>query len=128
MSSSTIYTVGTALRRAHENGLTVSVLVEGHWLDGQIGGLDGDGLLLAADDDSHAVVRLSSITAVKVGRPAATPSTPYEGRPMPQSMPDDPFTEPDLPTQREEPAEPDWSARRTWGESVALAVVAAVHD
>ena len=53
MSTSTIYTVGTALRRAQDNGLPVTVLVEGHWLDGQVAGLDGDGLVLVSGPTSR---------------------------------------------------------------------------
>lgn len=125
MSSSTIYTVGTALRRAQDNALSVSVLVEGHWLDGQVGGLDGEGLLLAGDDGSHAVVRLGSVCAVRVTG-AAEPT----GRPMPRTQ--EPVRheadEPVFPVQREPDPEPGWPAEPDWARNVALAVVAAVAD
>lgn len=66
MSSSMIFTVGTALRRAQDHGLPVAVLVEGHWLDGQVGGLDGDGLVLVADTGEQAIVRLGAISVVRL--------------------------------------------------------------
>jgi hypothetical protein len=66
MTSSMIYSVGTALRRAQDNGLPVRVLVEGHWLDGRVGGVDGDGLVLVSGTDEQAVVRMASISVVRV--------------------------------------------------------------
>jgi hypothetical protein len=65
MSSSTIFTVGTALRRAENNHLPVEVLVQGHWLRGTVAGLDGQGVILSTHSE-HAVVRLESISAVRI--------------------------------------------------------------
>jgi len=65
MISSTIFTVGTALRRAESNHLPVEVLVQGHWLRGTVAGLDGQGVILSTHSE-HAVVRLESISAVRI--------------------------------------------------------------
>lgn len=65
MISSTIFTVGTALRRAETNHLPVEVLVQGHWLRGTVAGLDGQGVILSTHSE-HAVVRLESISAVRI--------------------------------------------------------------
>jgi hypothetical protein len=61
----TIFTVGTALRRAEDNHLPVEVLVQGHWLRGTVVGLDGQGVILSTHSE-HAVVRLESISVVRV--------------------------------------------------------------
>ena len=64
--SSMIYTMGTALDRAAENGVAVSVLVEGAWIEGQIAAVDGTGVVLECGGGDHAVVRLDRIAAVTV--------------------------------------------------------------
>jgi hypothetical protein len=65
--SSTLYTIGTALRRAQENQRDVAVLVESHWLEGRVAALDGYGVLLDLEAEcEHSVVRLESISAVRV--------------------------------------------------------------
>lgn len=64
-SPTTIFTIGTALRRAENNHLPVEVLVQGHWLRGTVAGIDGQGLILSTHSE-HAVVRLESISAVRV--------------------------------------------------------------
>ena len=65
MHGSTIFTVGTALRRAENNHLPVEVLVYGHWLRGTVAGVDGQGVILSTHSE-HAVVRLESISAVRI--------------------------------------------------------------
>jgi hypothetical protein len=65
--SSVQYTIGTALARAHENGLPVEVLVEGHWLDGLVVATDGHGVVLENGSDDHTVVRLERVSVVRVG-------------------------------------------------------------
>ncbi len=70
MSGSLLFTIGTVLNRAHDEGLAVQVLVEGQWLCGQVGWLDAQGVLLVAELDEHAVVRLASVSAVKVLAPS----------------------------------------------------------
>src|SRR3954452_21840089 len=64
-ASSTIFTIGTASRRAEDNHLSVEVLVNGQWLRGNIAGLDGEGLVLSTHGD-HSVVRLCAISAVRI--------------------------------------------------------------
>ncbi len=65
MHDSTLFTIGTALRRAERSHLPVEVLVQGHWLRGNVAGLDGHGLVLSTHSE-HSVVRLESIIAVRV--------------------------------------------------------------
>jgi hypothetical protein len=67
MTSSTLYTVGTALRRAHDHDLLVTLLVESHWLQGRVAAIDGHGVLLdLAEEGEHSVVKLERISAVRV--------------------------------------------------------------
>jgi hypothetical protein len=70
MSGSLLFTIGTVLHRAHDEGLTVQVLVGGQWLGGQVGWQDAQGVLLVTELDEHAVVRLADISAVKVLAPS----------------------------------------------------------
>lgn len=65
MHGSTLFTVGTALRRAEDNHLPVEVLVHGQWLSGNVAGLDGQGVILSTHSE-HSVVRLESISAVRI--------------------------------------------------------------
>jgi len=60
-----MFTIGTALRRAEDNHLSVEVLVNGQWLRGNIAGLDGEGVVLSTHIE-HSVVRLAAISAVKI--------------------------------------------------------------
>ena len=64
-SSSTMFTVGTALRRAEDNHLPVEVLVHGQWLRGNVAGLDGEGVVLSTHTE-HSVVRLEAVSAVRI--------------------------------------------------------------
>jgi hypothetical protein len=64
--SSTLYTIGTALRRAHDHHLPVALLVGGQWLHGDVAGVDGHGVILELAEDEHSVVRLECISAVRV--------------------------------------------------------------
>jgi hypothetical protein len=73
MHSTTLFTIGTALRRAETNSLPVEVLVGGHWLSGNVAGLDGHGLVLSTHSE-HSVVRLESIIAVRI--PETMPDAP----------------------------------------------------
>jgi hypothetical protein len=77
--STTLYTIGTALRRAHENGMQVALLVESHWLQGRVAGIDGHGVILDFEEDQeHSVVRLERISAVRIHGllPAAATTMP----------------------------------------------------
>ena len=88
MSDSTLYTIGTALNRARDNGFGVEVLVEGMWLRGQVLAVDGYGVCLHSDEDQHSVIRVESIAAVTVcaaaPRQSAIPVGAFSGaHPMP---------------------------------------------
>jgi hypothetical protein len=84
MSDSTIYTIGTALNRAHDNDVAVQILVEGQWLTGNVAAVDGHGVVLSCDELEHAVVRMDSVAAVRVftAAPGLTP-LPAGATPMP---------------------------------------------
>lgn len=86
MTGSIIYTVGTALNRAHDNDVPVQVLVEGQWLTGDVVAVDGHGLVLQSDELEHAVVRIERVSAVRVFSEAPR-RTPIQGgaTPMPAS-------------------------------------------
>jgi hypothetical protein len=64
--SSTILTVGTALRRAQDGGVQVHVLVGGFWMTGDVLGLDGEGAVLQTSDGDTIVLRIQAVTAVRV--------------------------------------------------------------
>jgi hypothetical protein len=61
-----LYTMGMALDRAHENGLTVRVLVDTSWIEGHIAAYDGVGLVMESNDGMHSVVKAERISAVTV--------------------------------------------------------------
>ena len=65
-NSSTILTVGTALRHAQDGGVQVHVLVGGFWMTGLVVGVDGEGAVLQTDDGDTTVVRIQAVTAVRV--------------------------------------------------------------
>jgi sRNA-binding regulator protein Hfq len=66
MQQSTIYTMGTALNRAHDHDAIVEVLVGGQWLTGIVAGVDGYGVVLADAHNDHSVIRMDAISAVRV--------------------------------------------------------------
>jgi sRNA-binding regulator protein Hfq len=65
-SDSTIYTIGTALNRARDNGIPVQVLVEGQWMAGDVVAVDGHGLVLNSEELEHSVIRMADVSAVRV--------------------------------------------------------------
>jgi hypothetical protein len=87
--TSMLYTMGTALSRAADNGLTVSILVEGCWLEGQVAASDGVGVVVESADGAHSVIRTERISVVKVHaespyrNPLPSGSMPDAARPMP---------------------------------------------
>ncbi len=103
-SDSVLYTIGTALNRAHDNNVDVQILVEGQWLTGRVAAVDGHGVVLHADHATgapggdgpmsaeHSVIRMGSVSAVRVFA-AAPHHQPLPGahnangasRPMPSS-------------------------------------------
>jgi hypothetical protein len=64
--SSMLYTMGTALDRAADSGVPVSILVDGAWVEGQVAAVDSMGVVLENHEGNHAVVRVDRIAAVKV--------------------------------------------------------------
>jgi hypothetical protein len=68
MLDSTVLTIGTALRRAHEAGLPVQVLVQGSWLSGVVLNLDGYGAVLDGDGN-RSVIRIEHVCVVRVDQP-----------------------------------------------------------
>lgn len=82
--NSTIYTIGTALNRAQDNETPVEVLVEGQWISGHVVAVDGHGVVLTTDTREHSVVRMESVSAVRIlsAVPARTPIT-TGAHPMP---------------------------------------------
>ena len=86
-SDSVLYTVGTALNRAHDNNLVVAVLVEGEWLGGRVAAVDGHGVVLKSDDSEHTVVRMGSVSAVRVFAAAPVERLPITARTTAMPMP-----------------------------------------
>src|SRR6476660_3469063 len=86
-SDSVLYTIGTALNRAHDNNVAVQILVEGQWLSGHVAAVDGHGVVLHSDDAEHAVIRMGSVSAVRVfaAAPSRTPIGGVAAVPMPSS-------------------------------------------
>jgi hypothetical protein len=86
--SSILYTIGTALNRAHDNDVPVQVLVEGQWLSGRVAAVDGHGLVLHSDELEHSVVRIETVAAVRVfseppqRAPLTKEATPMGSRPV----------------------------------------------
>ena len=84
--SSTLYTIGTALRRAHDHHLEVALLVEGQWLRGGVAAVDGHGVIIELDEHEDSVVRLEAISAVRVR--GTLPASAGEARHEPTRLPD----------------------------------------
>ena len=87
MLSSTIHTIGTALNRARDCGVPVEVLVDGHWIKGDVSAVDGHGVVLHCEDGALSVLRVERIDAVLVRQAEAFAGQRAperdDGRPMP---------------------------------------------
>ena len=68
--SSTMFSVGTLLRRAEDTGTEVKVLVQNSWLTGRVLGCDGLGAILDDGKGSQSLVRLDQVAAVTFSRSA----------------------------------------------------------
>ena len=68
--SSTMFSVGTLLRRAEDTGAEVRVLVQNSWLTGRVLGCDGLGAILDDGQGSQSLVRLDQVAAVTFSRAA----------------------------------------------------------
>jgi hypothetical protein len=66
MLRSTIYTIGTALTRAHDREVPVDVLVTGQWIHGNVSAVDGHGVVLQCDDGGIAMIRVENVSVVLV--------------------------------------------------------------
>ncbi len=66
--SSTMFSVGTLLRRAEDTGAEVKVLVQNSWLTGHVLGCDGLGAVLDDGRGSQSLVRLDQVAAVTFSR------------------------------------------------------------
>ena len=66
--SSTMFSVGTLLRRAEDTGTEVKVLVQNTWLTGRVLGCDGLGAILDDGEGNQSLVRLDHIAAVTFSR------------------------------------------------------------
>ena len=74
MSDSTVLTIGTALYRAWDSNQKVDVLVNhAGWLNGTVVGVDGHGVVFKEAGDTHLVLRLEAVLAVRIDRSAAQP-------------------------------------------------------
>ena len=68
--SSTMFSVGTLLRAAEDNGTAVRILVEGTWIEGTVLGCDGHGAVLDGGENGQFLVRLEAVSAVSFVRAA----------------------------------------------------------
>ncbi len=66
--SSTMFSVGTLLRRAEDTGVEVKVLVQNSWLTGRVLGCDGLGAILDDGEGNQSLVRLDQVAAVTFSR------------------------------------------------------------
>jgi hypothetical protein len=66
--SSTMFSVGTLLRRAEDTGVEVKVLVQNSWLTGRVIGCDGLGAILDDGEGNQSLVRLDQVAAVTFSR------------------------------------------------------------
>jgi hypothetical protein len=87
-ATSTMLTVGTALRHAQDSGVRVHALVDGMWMSGTVAGLDGEGVVLLTPEGDTTVVRIRAVTAVRVERGlerSHQPTGPTDARPAPDA-------------------------------------------
>lgn len=82
MQTSMMFTIGTALSRAHELGYAADLLVDGHWLSGRVVGADAIGVVLE-DGADQCVVRLERIAVVRVRENADAPAPTDDAVPVP---------------------------------------------
>ncbi|HET6624874.1 MAG TPA: hypothetical protein VFG63_00660 [Nocardioidaceae bacterium] len=60
------FTIGSALTDARDNNFPVELLVEGHWIHGDVAAIDGFGVVLSRESTQHSVIRIESIAAINV--------------------------------------------------------------
>ena len=91
MLKSTVYTIGTALRRAHDNDVPVDVLIDGQWLHGDVSAVDGQGAVLMCEDGGLAMIRVENISVVLIRKAedfGIHPEESGEAHPMPAAAAD----------------------------------------
>jgi sRNA-binding regulator protein Hfq len=66
------FTIGTALLDARDNQFPVELLVEGHWIHGEVAAVDGFGVVLSREATQHSVIRIESIAAINVDEDRST--------------------------------------------------------
>lgn len=91
MLKSTVYTIGTALLRAHDNDVAVDVLIDGQWLHGDVSAVDGQGAVLMCEDGGLAMIRIERVSAVLIRQTEAFgvhPDESGEAHPMPAAAAD----------------------------------------
>jgi hypothetical protein len=70
--TTTIMTVGTALRHAEAHGVPVQVLCGTTRITGHVIGLDGEGVALYSPDEETLVIRISGISCVRMKAPVSS--------------------------------------------------------
>ena len=74
--SSMQVTVGSTLARAWDQDQDVDVLVEGQWISGRIAALDGMGVAIDGYDFERFVIRLETVSVVRIRAHGAEPALP----------------------------------------------------
>ena len=77
--STTLLTVGHALDRAKDEGLTVRVNVGGEWVSGRILNSDGHGVAILESNGDLCVVRQEAVSAVRMPSRESAPHVPSQG-------------------------------------------------
>ena len=79
MSDSMILTIGTALYRAWDSQCEIDLLVsDAGWLSGTVVGVDGHGVVFQEPGQTHLVLRLAAVLAVRIDSNAAKAPQPNE--------------------------------------------------
>ena len=99
--SSMLYTMGMALDRAADNGFSVSLLVEGQWVEGRVGANDGTGVVLQSPDGHHCVVRTERISVVRIHAASPQEASPTRGPGTGSWSAETPAKLPAMPSQGE---------------------------
>jgi hypothetical protein len=77
--STMLLTVGHALDRAKEQGLSVRVNVGGEWVTGRVINSDGHGVAILESSGDVCVVRQEAVSAVRLPSQASAPHVPAQG-------------------------------------------------
>ena len=83
-SDSMLYTIGTALNRAHDNGVASRSSSRASGSRGRVAAVDGHGVVLHSDDAEHSVIRMGSVSAVRVFSTAPMRASINAGPPVPR--------------------------------------------